>query len=105
MRPGLAGDWTTAAAAFGSVTYTNRNGLVARADRLGELTSRLAACGLEVTAWYGVRVFTDTAPDDAEPPPDLETLLACEEQAGRTDPYRQVAAMLHVIARRASPRE
>jgi S-adenosylmethionine-dependent methyltransferase len=100
MRPGLAGDWTTAAAAFGSVTYTNRNGAVARADRLGELTSRLAACGLEVTSWYGVRVFTDTAPDDAEPPPDLETLLACEEQAGRTDPYRQVAAMLHVIARR-----
>jgi S-adenosylmethionine-dependent methyltransferase len=105
MRPGLAGDWTTAAAAFGSVTYTNRNGGAARADRLGELTSRLAGCGLEVTSWYGVRVFTDTAPDDAEPPPDLETLLACEEQAGRTDPYRQVAAMLHVIARRVSPRE
>jgi hypothetical protein len=45
-------------------------------------------------------VFTDTAPGDAEPPPDLEALLACEERAGRTDPYRQVAALLHVIARR-----
>ena len=48
-----------------------------------------------------MRVFTDTAPGDAEPPPDLEALLACEERAGRTDPYRQVAALLHVIARRA----
>jgi len=104
MRPGLAGDWAACADAFGSVTYANRLGATARADRPGELTSRLATCGLEVTAWYGVRVFTDTAPDDAEPPPDPEALLACEEQAGRTDPYRQVAALLHVIARRVSAR-
>ncbi len=48
-----------------------------------------------------MRVFTDTAPDDAEPLPlTWIALLACEEQAGRTDPYRQVAALLHVIARR-----
>ena len=105
MRPGLGGDWTACADAFGTVTYANRIGATAQADRLGDLTSRLAACGLEVTAWYGVRVFTDTAPDDAEPPPDLEALLACEEQAGRTDPYRQVAALLHVIARRVSARD
>ncbi|MBV9095562.1 MAG: hypothetical protein JO132_17100, partial [Streptosporangiaceae bacterium] len=53
-----------------------------------------------VTAWYGVRVFTDAAPDAAAAPPDLEALLACEERAGRTDPYRQVAALTHLIARR-----
>jgi hypothetical protein len=35
-----------------------------------------------VTAWYGVRVFTDTADDDAAAPPDL-------------------AALLHLVARRA----
>ena len=103
MRPGLLGDWATCAAAFGSVTYANRIGVTARADRLADLTARLAGYGLEVTAWYGVRVFTDTdpsTPGDAEPPPELETLLACEERAGRTDPYRRVAALLHVIARR-----
>jgi S-adenosylmethionine-dependent methyltransferase len=100
MRPGLGGDWAACAGAFGSVSYANRIGATARADRLADLTSRLAGCGLEVTAWYGVRLFTDLAPDDAEPPPDLQALLACEEQAGRTDPYRQVAALLHVIARR-----
>ena len=99
MRPGLLGDWTACAEAFGSGRYVNRIGVTARADRLAELTARLAGHGLEVTAWYGVRVFTDTAPGDAEPPPDLQTLLACEERAGRTDPYRQVAALLHVIAR------
>ena len=100
MRPGLLGDWTACAEAFGSDWYANRIGVSARADRLGDLTGRLAAHGLEVTAWYGVRVFTDTAASDAEPPPDLAALLDCEERAGRTDPYRQVAALLHVIARR-----
>jgi len=100
MRPGLLGNWAACAEAFGSVTYANRIGVAARADRLADLTARLAGHGLDVTAWYGVRVFTDTAPGDAEPPPDLESLLDCEERAGRTDPYRQVAALLHVIARR-----
>jgi len=104
MRPGLLGDWAACAAALsisgGSVTYANRIGVTARADRLADLTERLAGHGLRVTAWYGVRVFTDTAPGDAGPPPDLEALLACEERAGRTDPYRGVAALLHVIARR-----
>ena len=100
MRPGLLGDWAACAAAFRSVTYANRIGVTARADRLADLTERLASLGLEVTAWYGVRVFTDTAPSDAEPPPELEALLACEERAARTDPYRGVAALLHVIARR-----
>jgi SAM-dependent methyltransferase len=104
MRPGLLGDWATCAEAFGTDRYQNRIGITARADRLAGLTGRLAACGLEVTAWYGVRVFTDAVPDspgDAELPPDLPALLACEERAGLTDPYRQVAALLHLIARRS----
>ncbi len=103
MRPGLSGDWAACAEAFGSVRYENRIGVTARADRLADLTGRLTTCGLELTAWYGVRVFTDTDPktaDGAEPPPDLQGLLDCEERAGRTDPYRQVAALLHLIARR-----
>jgi len=112
MRPGLLGDWTACAAAFGSDQYANRIGVTARADRLADLTGRLAGHGLELTAWYGVRVFTDIAASDAdpptptnpptptEPPADLEALLDCEERAGRTDPYRRVAAMTHLIARR-----
>jgi len=100
MRPGLRGDWAACAEAFGSLTYANRIGVIARADRRADLTNRLAGYGLQVTAWYGVRVFTDLAPGDAEPPADFEALLGCEEQAARADPYRQVAALLHLIARR-----
>jgi SAM-dependent methyltransferase len=99
MRPGLLGDWQACAESFSSGTYRNRIGIDARADRLADLTARLAAAGLGVSSWYGVRVFTDTAADDARVPGDVDELLACEEQAGRTDPYRRVAALLHVIAR------
>ena len=108
MRPGLAGDWAACAEAFSADRYPNRLGVTARADRLADLTGRLAGHGLQVTAWYGVRVFTDADPgtsgsrDDALLPSDLSALLACEERAGRTDPYRQVAALLHLIARSAS---
>jgi SAM-dependent methyltransferase len=102
MRPGLSGEWAACRSAFGSDRYENRIGLSARADLLDDLTGRLAGHGLQVTAWYGVRVFTDTAPSDAEPPPDLAALLDCEERAGRTDPYRRVAALLHVIARKGA---
>lgn len=96
LRPGLAGDWATTLAAFDSDVYVNRLGLTVRADRLARLTSTLAGIGAPLHAWYGVRVFTDAAPDGASVPEDVEGLLAAEERAGRTDPYRQVAALLHL---------
>ena len=98
MRAGLAGDWAGALGAFDTDSYTNRLGLDVRADRLSTLTGTLAGIGAPLHAWYGVRVFTDTADDDAEIPgeAEVEALLAVEERAGRTDPYRQVAALLHL---------
>ncbi|MDC0772088.1 class I SAM-dependent methyltransferase [Streptomyces sp. HD] len=96
MRPGLGGDWAGALASFDTTRYRNRLGLDVRADRLAELTSTLAGIGAPLHAWYGVRVFTDTAADDAEIPADADALLAVEERAGKTDPYRSVAALLHL---------
>lgn len=96
MRSGLAGDWAGALTAFDTTAYRNRLGLDVRADRLADLTSTLAGIGAPLHAWYGVRVFTDTAADGAMTPPDVETLLAVEERAGKTDPYRSVAALLHL---------
>lgn len=96
MRPGLHGDWAGALASFDTTAYRNRLGLDVRADRLATLTARLASIGAPLHAWYGVRVFTDTATDETDPPADLELLLAAEERAGRTDPYRGIAALLHL---------
>lgn len=98
LRPGLTGDWAGTMDAFETDTYTNRLGLRVRADRLDALTATLAGIAAPLHAWYGVRLFTDGAADDARPPSgeDLERLLAAEDRAGRTDPYRRVAALLHL---------
>ena len=100
MRPGLLGDWDGVGKAFDGVAYLNRIGVDARADRLEDLTAALVKRRMPVARWYGVRVFTDTAASDAPLPddPTLDAILRSEERAGRTDPYRHVAALLHLIA-------
>ena len=60
----------------------------------------MAAAGLRVLEWFGVRVLNDAIPVAAALPPadELAELLDAEEQAGRRDPYRWMASQLHVIA-------
>ena len=98
MRPGTAGDFGAALTAFDTDTYTNRLGVPVRADRLDALTATLAGIAAPLHAWYGVRVFTDHVSNDVELPAaqELERVLAAEDRAARTDPYRQVAALLHL---------
>ncbi|MEZ0066595.1 SAM-dependent methyltransferase [Streptacidiphilus sp. MAP12-20] len=102
LRPGLAGDWQGAVAAFSGDAYTNRLGLPTRADRRADLARTLSELDVPVRAWFGVRVFTDQAADDAPipPEPELALLLDAEDRAGRTDPYRRVAALLHLVGAR-----
>ncbi|MQA64014.1 MAG: methyltransferase domain-containing protein [Actinophytocola sp.] len=91
LRPGLQRDWPTTLRAFDDMSYGNRIGVRARADRRVELTAALAQRGLAVHDWFGVRVLTDTLPFDTPVPDDdreLEALLACEERAGTTEPHR-----------------
>ncbi|WP_327179966.1 methyltransferase domain-containing protein [Streptomyces sp. NBC_01335] len=98
MRPAAAGDFGSAHAAFDTARYTNRLGLQVRADRLDALTATLAGIAAPLHAWYGVRVFTDNTPGDTPlpGPAELEQIFAAEERAGRTDPYRRIAALLHL---------
>ncbi len=97
MRPALAGDFGAAVAAFDSATYTDDLGTTVRADRLDALRATLAGIAAPLHAWYGVRVFTDNVADGTElPPGELERVLTLEDRAARTDPYRSVAALLHL---------
>ncbi|MFD5976153.1 class I SAM-dependent methyltransferase [Streptomyces bacillaris] len=97
MRPALAGDFGAALAAFDSATYTDHLGTTVRADRLDALRATLAGIAAPLHAWYGLRVFTDNVADGTElPPGELERVLTLEDRAARTDPYRSVAALLHL---------
>lgn len=99
MRAGMTGDWAGALGAFDARYYQNRLGIEAvRADGPEEVQAALSARGAPVVAWYGVRLFTDHWGAE-QPGPDFAELLAAEEEAGRRDPYRSLAALTHTIAR------
>jgi S-adenosylmethionine-dependent methyltransferase len=99
MRAGMRGEWAAALRGFDARTYDNRLGIEGvRADEPSEVRAALAAAGATCTSWYGVRLFTDHW--GQEPPgDDFAQLLAAEEEAGRRDPYRSLAALTHTIAR------
>jgi S-adenosylmethionine-dependent methyltransferase len=98
MRAGMRGEWAAALEGFDARSYDNRLGIDSvRADEPGEVRAALAAVGAACTAWYGVRLFTDHW--GQEPPGDgFAQLLAAEQEAGRRDPYRSLAALTHTIA-------
>jgi S-adenosylmethionine-dependent methyltransferase len=97
MRDGLRGHWQAALRGFDTLEYTNRLGLSAHAHTPADLDRMLAPLGWERQAWFGVRVFTDHLDRPAPGPDELPDLLAAEREAGRRDPYRSVAALLHLV--------
>ncbi|MGW8376513.1 methyltransferase domain-containing protein [Streptomyces sp. ODS28] len=97
LIPARAGDWDATLAALG---FTERT------FRLDDLASLLSRLGVPLRQWYGVQVFSGSAPQEARAAGDdrderlQEAEMEAELQAGRTDPYRAVAPMLHLCASR-----
>ena len=99
MRAGMTGDWSAALEAFDARHYDNRLGITSvRADEPDEVQVALNAAGATVEAWYGVRLFSDHL-GQRPPGTDFWDLVAAEEEAGRRDPFRSLAALTHTIAR------
>lgn len=99
MRPALEGRYGDALAAFDSNRDSGALGVTTRAYTVEDLSEMLAENGVEVVRWYGVRVFTDHLGD--EPPgADTANLLEVEWEAGRRDPYRGVARLVHLVGRK-----
>lgn len=98
MRAGMSRDWSAALAAFDAAHYTNRLGIEkVRADDPADIRHAIDEANGETLAWYGVRLFADHWSNE-EPAPDIEEALAAEEEAGRRDPYRALAALTHTVA-------
>lgn len=102
VQAGLRGDWTTAHAVL-----TERRdrtlgnlGLTTRGDTLTDLRRAYDAAGVDLTAWFGVRVFSDHLDDEPLLPARYQELLDLEEVAARTSPYRELGRLLHLVGRR-----
>lgn len=102
LQAGLRGDWTTAHAVL-----TERRdrtlgnlGLTTRGDTLTDLRAAYDAVGIDLTAWFGVRVFSDHLDDEPLPGGRYDELLDLEEVAARTSPYRELGRLLHLVGRR-----
>lgn len=102
-RPALQGDFADALASFGAQSTTGWLGATTRGDTIEGLTAVLRRYGVTPQAWYGVGVFSDHRTDlDDLPEEDLLRLQAVEYEAGRRDPYRATARLIHVLGRRPS---
>nr|WP_277628192.1 class I SAM-dependent methyltransferase [Arsenicicoccus dermatophilus] len=87
--------------------YTNELGVECRADNLERLGAYLGGIRCSLEHWYGVRIVTDGVPVDTavpEDPTELAAVLDLEERLGRTEPYRRLGTLLHLVGRRGEGR-
>lgn len=99
LRPALQGRWEDALAVLDEDRDLGNLGVITRGDTVESLTELLTEAGASLVDWYGVRVLTDHL-TDVSPPPHAEEILELEWRVGSRDPYRRVARLLHLIARR-----
>ena len=102
MRPALRGQYQDALALLDADRAAGHLGVVTRGDTVEGMSATFHEAGLAVESWYGVRVFTDHL-GDRPPGEDLPGVLELEIEAGRTDPYRSVARMIHIVGRKPAP--
>lgn len=101
LRPGLSGDYREAKRLLDDAVSTGRLGVENVARTVEEWVALLSQTGWHVLDWAGVRLFSDTAPDDLSPE-EFDPLLNLEREAGTRESYRRVARLLHLLARTAS---
>jgi ubiquinone/menaquinone biosynthesis C-methylase UbiE len=99
MRPALEGRYQDALSSLKVDRDRGRLGVITRGDTVGDLHEALREAGIEALRWYGVRVFTDHL-GDRMPGEDLSEVLELEWEAGRREPYRSVARLIHMLGRK-----
>ena len=98
-RPALEGRYRDALSALKTDRDLGRLGVMTRGDTVEGLSEAFAGAGLTVEFWYGVRVFADHL-GDSMPGEDLPEILELEWEAGKREPYRSIARLIHVVGRK-----
>ena len=99
MRPALEGRYQDALSSLKVERDRGRLGVITRGDTVEDLYGAFREAGVEGLQWYGVRVFTDHL-GDRMPSEDLPEVLDLEWEAGRREPYRSVARLIHLVGRK-----
>jgi len=99
MRPALEGRYQDALSSLKVERDRGRLGVITRGDTVEDLYVAFRGAGVEALRWYGVRVFTDHL-GDAMPGEDLPEVIELEWEAGRREPYRSVARLIHLLGRK-----
>jgi S-adenosylmethionine-dependent methyltransferase len=99
LRPALEGRYRDALSSLKADRDQGRLGVVTRGDTVEDLYEAFREAGVEAVQWYGVRVFTDHL-GDRMPGEDLPEVLELEWEAGRREPYRSVARLIHLVGRK-----
>ncbi len=97
MRPGLRGDYAEAIRVLDDPVATGNLGIENRSRSVDEWTELLEQTGWRLDSWVGIRLFSDLAPDDLDPVAYWQ-LLTLEREAGRREPYRSAARLVHLSA-------
>jgi S-adenosylmethionine-dependent methyltransferase len=99
MRPALEGRYQDALVSLEADRDRGRLGVITRGDTVESVYGTFGEAGVEALRWYGVRVFTDHL-GERTPADDLPDMLELEWEAGRRDPYKSVARLIHVLGRK-----
>jgi len=99
MRPALEGRYQDALSSLKVERDRGRLGVITRGDTVEDLYGAFREAGVEGLQCYGVRVFTDHL-GDRMPSEDLPEVLDLEWEAGRREPYRSVARLIHLVGRK-----
>ena len=97
MRPGLRGEYAEAIRVLDDPIATGNLGIENRSRSVDEWTGLLERTGWRLDSWVGIRLFSDLAPDDLDVVA-YEQLLTLEREAGRREPYRSAARLVHLGA-------
>lgn len=101
MRAGLEGRWSDALALLDEPTEINQLGVSTRAHTVDAVTDVLNQAGASTETWHGVQIFADHH-GDKPAGTDFDRVCELEWAVAYRDPYRKIARLFHLIARRQS---
>jgi len=97
VRPALEGDYAEARRLLDDPVAAGNLGIPNRSRTLTEWSDLLEETGWRIDSHVGIRLFSDLASDDLSAD-RYDQLLELEREAGRREPYRSVARLIHVSA-------